>query len=119
MVSKNQGRYGGADDQLATRWQLQLLANDSVVVSAGHVLVDGVVAVDGCDAVGPGFGAGNAAVVVVVELECIAAAGLRLGLRRQTDVLRGVSERTRAGLTTAVRQEKMQAALRRVEERLE
>ena len=41
------------------------------------------------------------------------------GLRRQTDVLRGVLERTRGDLTTAVRQEKMQAALRRVEERLE
>ena len=40
------------------------------------------------------------------------------GLRRQTDVLRGVLERTRGDLTTAVRQEKMQAALRRVEERL-
>ena len=40
------------------------------------------------------------------------------GRRRQTDVLRGVLERTRGDLTTAVRQEKMQAALRRVEERL-
>ena len=40
------------------------------------------------------------------------------GLRRQTDVLRGVLERTRGDLTTAIRQEKMQAALRRVEERL-
>ena len=40
------------------------------------------------------------------------------GLRRQTDVLRGVLERTRGDLTTAARQEKMQAALRRVEERL-
>ncbi len=40
------------------------------------------------------------------------------GLRRQTDVLRGVLERTRGDLTTATRQEKMQAALRRVEERL-
>ncbi len=40
------------------------------------------------------------------------------GLRRQTDVLRGVLERTRGDLTTAVRQEKMQAALQRVEERL-
>ena len=40
------------------------------------------------------------------------------GLRRQTDVLRGVLERTRGDLTTAMRQEKMQAALRRVEERL-
>ena len=40
------------------------------------------------------------------------------GLRRQTDVLRGVLERTRGDLTTAVRQEKMQAALRQVEERL-
>ena len=40
------------------------------------------------------------------------------GLRRQTDVLRGVLERTRGDLTTAMRQEQMQAALRRVEERL-
>ena len=40
------------------------------------------------------------------------------GLRRQTDVLRGVLERTRGDLTTAMRQETMQAALRRVEERL-
>ena len=40
------------------------------------------------------------------------------GLRRQTDVLRGVLERTRGDLTTAMRQEKMRAALRRVEERL-
>ncbi len=40
------------------------------------------------------------------------------GLRRQTDILRGVLERTRGDLTTAVRQQKMQAALRRVEERL-
>jgi translin len=40
------------------------------------------------------------------------------GLRRQTDVLRGVLERTRGDMTTAMRQEKMQAALRRVEERL-
>ena len=39
------------------------------------------------------------------------------GLRRQTDVLRGVLERTRGDLTTAMRQEKMRAALRRVEER--
>lgn len=40
------------------------------------------------------------------------------GLRRQTDVLRGVLERTRGDLTTAVRQEKMRAALRRVEQKL-
>ncbi len=40
------------------------------------------------------------------------------GLRRQTDVLRGVLERTRGDMTTAMRQEKMQAALQRVEERL-
>ncbi len=40
------------------------------------------------------------------------------GLRRQTDVLRGVLERTRGDLTTAMRQEKMQTALRRVEDRL-
>ena len=40
------------------------------------------------------------------------------GLHQQTDVLRSVLERTRGDLTTAMRQEKMRAALRRVEERL-
>jgi translin len=34
------------------------------------------------------------------------------GLRRQTDMVRGVLERTRGDLTTAVRQEEMKAALR-------
>lgn len=34
------------------------------------------------------------------------------GLRRQTDMVRGVVERTRGDLTTAVRQEEMKAALR-------
>jgi translin len=33
------------------------------------------------------------------------------GLRRQTDMVRGVLERTRGDLTTAVRQEEMKAAL--------
>jgi translin len=34
------------------------------------------------------------------------------GLRRQTDMVRGVLERTRGDLTTAIRQEEMKAALR-------
>ena len=38
-------------------------------------------------------------------------------LRRTTDMVRGVTERTRGDLTTAVRQEKLQAALRAFEER--
>lgn len=37
------------------------------------------------------------------------------GLRRQTDVVRGVLERTRGDLTTTVQQQRLQAALRRVE----
>ncbi|HNS52118.1 MAG TPA: haloacid dehalogenase [Anaerolineae bacterium] len=40
------------------------------------------------------------------------------GLRRQTDMLRGVVERTRGDLTTAIRQEMMREALRGFEERL-
>jgi len=39
-----------------------------------------------------------------------------MGLRRQTDVLRSVLERTRGDLTMAMRQEKMRAALRHFEE---
>lgn len=38
------------------------------------------------------------------------------GLRRQTDVLRGVVERTRGDLTVGMRQEQLQAALQRFEE---
>lgn len=41
------------------------------------------------------------------------------GLRRTTDMVRGVTERTRGDLTTAVRQEKLQEALRHLEDRLE
>jgi translin len=37
------------------------------------------------------------------------------GLRRQTDVVRGVLERTRGDLTTTVQQQRLQAALRRAE----
>lgn len=37
------------------------------------------------------------------------------GLRRQTDVLRGVLERTRGDLTMGIRQDEMRAALERVE----
>ncbi|GAB4514335.1 MAG: haloacid dehalogenase [Anaerolineae bacterium] len=37
------------------------------------------------------------------------------GLRRQTDVVRGVLERTRGDLTTSLQQQRLQAALRRVE----
>ncbi|MBC7234551.1 MAG: haloacid dehalogenase [Chloroflexi bacterium] len=40
------------------------------------------------------------------------------GLRRTTDMVRGVVERTRGDLTTAVRQEKLQAALQEFEERI-
>lgn len=39
------------------------------------------------------------------------------GLRRTTDMVRGVTERTRGDLTTAARQEKLQAALRDFEGR--
>jgi translin len=39
------------------------------------------------------------------------------GLRRTTDVLRGVLERTRGDLTVAVRQEELQAALRAFEQK--
>jgi translin len=40
------------------------------------------------------------------------------GLRRNTDMVRGVLERTRGDLTTAVRQEEMKAALRGLSERI-
>ncbi len=40
------------------------------------------------------------------------------GLRRTTDMLRGVLERTRGDFTTAVRQEMMRQALREFETRL-
>jgi translin len=40
------------------------------------------------------------------------------GLRRTTDMLRGVVERTRGDLTTAMRQEMMRQALREFEERI-
>jgi len=42
---------------------------------------------------------------------------LTAGLRRTTDMVRGVLERTRGDLTTAVREEQLQAALRKFEER--
>lgn len=41
------------------------------------------------------------------------------GLRRSTDVLRGVLERTRGDVTTAVRQEAMKAALQQFEQRVD
>jgi len=44
---------------------------------------------------------------------------LTRGLRRKTDMVRGVTERTRGDLTTAVRQEKLQDALRALEGRLD
>ena len=44
---------------------------------------------------------------------------LTRGLRRTTDMVRGVTERTRGDLTTAVRQERLQAALQAFEARLE
>ena len=40
------------------------------------------------------------------------------GLRRQTDIVRGVTERTRGDLTVAVRQRKLEMALRAFEERI-
>ncbi len=40
------------------------------------------------------------------------------GLRRTTDMVRGVTERTRGDLTTAVRQERLQESLQSLEERL-
>ena len=43
---------------------------------------------------------------------------LTRGLRRTTDMVRGVTERTRGDLTTAVRQEKLQAALSAFERRI-
>jgi translin len=41
------------------------------------------------------------------------------GLRRTTDMVRGVTERTRGDLTTTIEQEKLQTALRQFEARLE
>lgn len=41
------------------------------------------------------------------------------GLRRNTDMVRGVLERTRGDVTTAVRQEAMKAALQNFEQRIE
>jgi translin len=41
------------------------------------------------------------------------------GLRRATDVLRGVLERTRGDLTTSLRQQQLQDALSRLEQRLD
>ncbi len=43
---------------------------------------------------------------------------LTRGLRRTTDMVRGVTERTRGDLTTAVRENMLQRALRELEERL-
>lgn len=40
------------------------------------------------------------------------------GLRRQTDIVRGVLERTRGDLTTTVQQQRLQTALRETEKRL-
>jgi len=40
------------------------------------------------------------------------------GLRRQTDIVRGVTERTRGDLTVAVRQRRLERALRDFEERM-
>jgi len=43
---------------------------------------------------------------------------LTYGLRRQTDIVRGVLERTRGDLTTTLRQQRLQAALQRFEARV-
>ena len=40
------------------------------------------------------------------------------GLRRQTDIVRGVVERTRGDLTTSIREQRLQAAMRRLEARV-
>ena len=40
------------------------------------------------------------------------------GLRRQTDIVRGVLERTRGDLTSSLRQQQLQEALLRLEQRL-
>lgn len=40
------------------------------------------------------------------------------GLRRQTDIVRGVLERTRGDLTTSIREQRLQAAMRRLETRV-
>ncbi len=45
--------------------------------------------------------------------------GVTGGLRRQTDVLRGVVERTRGDLTLSLRQERLRGALSRLEARLD
>ena len=44
--------------------------------------------------------------------------GITSGLRRTTDMVRGVVERTRGDLTVAVRQHQLERSLRRLEERL-
>ncbi len=44
---------------------------------------------------------------------------LTRGLRRTTDMVRGVTERTRGDLTTAIQQQKLQSALRAFEARLD
>ncbi len=41
------------------------------------------------------------------------------GLRRQTDMVRGVTERTRGDLTVAMRQRKLERALRNLKERMQ
>jgi translin len=41
------------------------------------------------------------------------------GLRRLTDIVRGVTERTRGDMTISIRQEQLEASLRRLEKRLE
>jgi len=43
---------------------------------------------------------------------------ITLGLRRRTDVLRGVLERTRGDLTNSLRQQQLQEALRDLERQL-
>ena len=46
------------------------------------------------------------------------SSAITVGLRRTTDVLRGVLERTRGDVTTAVRQEAMKTALQQFEQRI-
>jgi translin len=43
---------------------------------------------------------------------------LTYGLRRQTDVVRGVLERTRGDMTSSLREQRLQDALKRFEQRV-
>jgi translin len=40
------------------------------------------------------------------------------GLRRLTDIVRGINERTRGDITISIRQEQLEKSLKRIEEKL-